>query len=151
MRIVAVFGVVVFLLALAYAPSSAATTHDVSIKDFAFQPGNLSISVGDTVTWTNNDSFTSHTTTSDTKVWDSGALDNGQSFSHTFNEAGTYTYMCTIHTSMRGTITVSEGTLPTSTAQAPTNTPLPTANPTQVPTNTPVQQPYTIDLPLMIN
>ncbi len=140
-RIVAVFGVVVFLLALEYAPSNAATTHDVVIKNFAFQPGSLSISVGDTVTWTNNDSFTSHTTTSDTNVWDSGALANGQSFSFTFLTAGTYTYSCTIYPSMHGTITVSDGTQPTSTS-------VPTTSPTL--TSTPIQQQHRIDLPLIV-
>lgn len=80
----------------------------VSIKNLAFDPQTLTIQVGDTVTWTNNETDgTDHTTTSDTaNLWDSGLLQPGQSFSHTFPDPGTFTYHCTVHTFMTGSIVV---------------------------------------------
>ena len=53
----------------------------------------------------NNDAIT-HTATSDTGVWDSGNLGPGASFSKTFQNAGTFTYKCTIHPGMVGTVNV---------------------------------------------
>ena len=78
----------------------------VSIIDFAFQAAGISINVGDTVTWKNTGGV-AHTATSDTNVFDSGNLNPGQSFSFTFNTAGTFPYHCNIHPSMMGTINVS--------------------------------------------
>ena len=77
----------------------------VDITGFAFSPETLTISIGDTVTWTNKESAT-HTATADGGEFDSGNLGNGDTFSHTFTTAGTYTYYCKIHTSMTATITV---------------------------------------------
>ena len=86
-------------------PVSAAA-HSVSIANFAFAPANLTIAAGDTVTWTNNDQ-TAHTSTSDNGAWDSGPLQPGASFSHTFTTAGTFSYHCSIHPFMTATITVT--------------------------------------------
>lgn len=75
---------------------------------FAFDPDALTINVGETVQWTNSDS-TPHTTTSsaDPVLWDSGNMDGGDvSPVYRFNEAGTYEYECSYHSSMTGTITV---------------------------------------------
>ena len=77
----------------------------VTISNFSFQPSTLTISVGTTVFWTNNDS-TTHTITSDTGVFSSGDLPPGSSFSHTFSSAGSFGYHCSIHPSMTGTIIV---------------------------------------------
>lgn len=77
----------------------------VAIENFAFDPGTLTIAVGDTVTWTNNDSA-AHTATADDGSFDSGNIEQGESFSHTFDEAGTYTYVCTFHPNMTGEIVV---------------------------------------------
>lgn len=72
------------------------------MSNLSFQPGLLTINAGDTVKWTNQDSV-SHTVTSGTNcqnngVWaSSGLLSNGQTFSVTFNEAGTYPYFCVPH------------------------------------------------------
>jgi plastocyanin len=73
----------------------------------AYVPNPATITVGSTVTWTNNDTLP-HTATSDTGVWDSGTLSSGQSFSFTFMTAGTFPYHCMIHgaQSMSGTVTV---------------------------------------------
>ena len=95
--------------------SGLAATTNVNIVDFAFQPANVTIRVGDTVKWTNNGAST-HTTTSGTTTggvrhpdgqWDSGSLLTGHTFSHTFTKAGAYPYYCNFHfTSMVGTVTV---------------------------------------------
>lgn len=81
-------------------------TYNVNIMGFAFNPSSLTISAGDTVTWTNQDSV-SHTVTSDTgSEISSSSLSQGSTYSHTFNQAGTFSYHCSIHTSMKGTVTV---------------------------------------------
>ncbi|WP_171161920.1 cupredoxin family copper-binding protein [Streptomyces sp. I05A-00742] len=79
---------------------------DVSITDFTFVPPELTIGAGETVTWTNNDS-TPHTVTADDGTFDSGPLNQGQTFSRTFNQRGQFTYHCSFHPSMTGTITVT--------------------------------------------
>jgi plastocyanin len=71
----------------------------------AFNPDDLTVSVGTSVTWTNTDAV-AHTSTSDTRVWDSGAVAPGAQFSTTFQNAGTFRYHCTIHPGMVGTVTV---------------------------------------------
>lgn len=86
--------------------SSGSSTHDIAISNFAFSPSTLTISSGDTVIWTNMDSM-SHTVTSDSgSELSSSTISNGATYSHTFNTAGTYSYHCSIHTTMKGTIIV---------------------------------------------
>jgi len=80
---------------------------EVSIENFTFGPDDITVSVGDTITWTNDESGVAHTTTSDDGLWDSDLLNPGDSFELTFTEAGTFTYFCSIHPSMIATITVS--------------------------------------------
>jgi plastocyanin len=77
----------------------------VSMENFSFVPADLTVSVGTTVTWTNNDAAT-HTVTSDTGLFDSKDMSKGGTFSHTFTEKGTFSYHCALHSSMKGTITV---------------------------------------------
>lgn len=89
-----------------------AETKAVAIKSFAFGSGNLSVKVGDTVTWTNNDSAP-HTVTSTSGgvpngTFESGNLNSGQTFSFTFTSAGTFNYQCKYHPSMKGTVTVTQ-------------------------------------------
>ena len=79
------------------------TNLEVAIKDFAFDPPDLIIKVGDTVTWKNNDGA-AHTVKMET--FESGNLSSGDSFSFTFSDAGTYEYICGIHPSMNGKIIV---------------------------------------------
>ncbi|MFN0278182.1 MAG: plastocyanin/azurin family copper-binding protein [Pyrinomonadaceae bacterium] len=114
-------------------PHNGPVTVDVSISGFAFNPANLTINVGDTVRWTNND-FATHTATSNTSVWNSGFLSNGQTFSFTFTGAGTFPYFCGVHPSMTASITVNGSSTPTNT---PTGTPTNTATPTATATATP--------------
>lgn len=79
---------------------------NVNIQNFAFQPQNLTVNVGTTVHWTNLDSAP-HSATSDSGVWDSNYLFQGQSYQYTFNTAGTFTYHCSVHSGMQGAITVT--------------------------------------------
>ena len=86
----------------------AAAEASVLIEGFAFDPPELTVSVGTTVTWTNQDSAT-HTASSTDGVFDSGNLSGGSgTYTHTFTEAGTFDYICNIHPSMEGTIVVTE-------------------------------------------
>ncbi|NOX22537.1 MAG: hypothetical protein GXP36_05495 [Actinobacteria bacterium] len=85
-----------------------ATMAGVQIVNFAFNEPAITVKVGDTVTWTNEENGIQHTTTADEGLWSSGSLDSGDVFEFTFSEPGTYTYLCTIHPSMTGTITVTE-------------------------------------------
>jgi plastocyanin len=84
---------------------SAAAGDAVSIAGFAFQPGEITVSVGTTVTWTNNDT-PGHTVTADDGSFKSDTLATGTTFSQTFASAGTFAYHCSIHSSMTGTVTV---------------------------------------------
>ena len=86
-------------------PEAAAADGGVTIADFAFDPGDLTVSAGDTVTWTNDDG-TEHTVTSDDDAFDSGDISGGDTFEQTFDEAGEFAYHCSIHSQMSGTITV---------------------------------------------
>ena len=87
-------------------PAAGNDVGAVEIVDFAFAPDPLEIAVGETVTWTNRDAAP-HTATADDGSFDSGTLAMGDSFSFTFETPGTYTYICTIHPQMAGTIVVT--------------------------------------------
>lgn len=92
------------------APSSSAPTqtNEVTIENMSFSPAKISVKKGTKVTWTNKDD-TTHTVTSDTgKAMDSGSLDRGESYSVSFDTAGTFTYHCSFHTSMTGSVEVTE-------------------------------------------
>jgi plastocyanin len=68
----------------------------VILKDFVYSPRVLTVRKGATVTFRNLDTV-KHTVTSDSGLFDSGDLDTGQSFTHTFNQAGTFPYYCVFH------------------------------------------------------
>lgn len=85
--------------------TTTATNNTVNIVNFTFTPETLTVKVGTTVTWTNNDS-TTHRPVSDTGVFDSGDLPPGAAFSFTFNNTGTYSYHCSIHPYMTGKVIV---------------------------------------------
>lgn len=87
------------------ASPAAASGSAVQIVNFAFAPASITVAVGASVAWTNNDSV-AHTVTADDKSFDSGNLDRGKTFSFTFTKAGTYTYHCAIHPNMKGAIVV---------------------------------------------
>jgi plastocyanin len=87
-----------------------------------FGPATLTVTVGDTVTWTNADSMP-HTASAEDGAFDSGNLDPGQAFSFTFTEPGTYEYRCDYHSDMQGTIVVEAAASEPSTAATATATP----------------------------
>jgi plastocyanin len=79
----------------------------VKIENFAFEPKELDIAVGTTVTWSNADDVP-HTATSkdEPSAFDSGALDTDEKFSFTFSKAGTFAYYCKVHPHMTGVVVV---------------------------------------------
>jgi plastocyanin len=79
--------------------------NSVSIVNMSFSPASLTVPLGTTVTWKNNDGMT-HTVTSDVTGFDSGDISMGGTYSKVFSVAGTYSYHCTIHPAMKGTIVV---------------------------------------------
>jgi len=86
------------------AASPAAEACTIDIQKLTF-PAQTEIAVGTTVTWTNSDPI-AHTVTAADETFDSGILSVGQSFSHTFDEEGTFDYSCMIHPFMQGSIMV---------------------------------------------
>lgn len=94
--------------ATAAQPATGGAAVAVTIQNYAFDPSNLTIKTGTTVTWTNMDSV-NHTVTSDTGLFDSGELGKGSTFSYTFTKAGVYTYYCIPHhAKMQATVTVTD-------------------------------------------
>jgi plastocyanin len=88
------------------APAAQSGGAQVSMKDIKFNPSTVNVKVGDTVTWTNDDSV-GHDVTSDTfKSGDAGGISGGQTFSHKFDKAGTFKYQCTVHPGMTGEVDV---------------------------------------------
>lgn len=85
--------------------ASESEPNTVSMENLSFQPGALFISVGDEVTWTNNDSAT-HTVVANDSSFQSEQLNSGSSFKNIFSKPGTYQYYCSIHPSMTGKIIV---------------------------------------------
>jgi plastocyanin len=79
----------------------------VAIAGFRFAPAELTVSSGDTITWTNDDTF-QHTTASDSGVWTSPELGRGQRFVYVASRPGRYPYHCAAHPVMRATIVVRE-------------------------------------------
>jgi plastocyanin len=84
------------------AADEPAATINISGSTFGSSP---TVSVGDEVEVTNNDAIP-HTWTSSDGVWDSGSLGQGDTFSFTFEEPGEYPFVCLIHPTMSGTVTV---------------------------------------------
>lgn len=87
----------------ATASASLESGKTVVLKGFAFTPAEITVSKGDTVTWTNEDSAT-HDVAGD--AFKSGDMKKGDTFSYTFNETGTFDYICSFHPSMKGTVIV---------------------------------------------
>ena len=90
---------------LALPGPAQATDADVEVVGSAFTPAKVRVGLGDQVVWTFTDQ-TRHTSTSDEDFWDSGLMNDGQTFTWTFRSAGTFGYGCTPHPSMRGRVRV---------------------------------------------
>ena len=81
----------------------ATTTVDLP-KSYRFAPAAISVKIGDTVTWTNNDNFTHSVRIAGSKPL---VMKPGESVTHTFGAAGTFAYDCSFHPrDMRGTVVV---------------------------------------------
>jgi hypothetical protein len=78
----------------------------VTIKDFVYSPETISVKAGDTVTWTNQDTAP-HSATGNGGSFDTGTFGKGKSGSHTFDKAGTFAYICSVHPNMKGTVKVA--------------------------------------------
>jgi plastocyanin len=115
-------------LALGVVGGALAAEESVTIEGFAFGPADLTVSVGDTVTWSNQDSA-AHTATADGGAFDTGNISAGSSDSVTFSKAGTFAYHCSIHPSMSGTIRVSTSSGGTGGATIPPTDTSPVAAP----------------------
>jgi LPXTG-motif cell wall-anchored protein len=87
------------------AGSASVSADDNTSGDNFFAPSSITIQVGGTVTWSNDGQVT-HTVTANSGSFDSGNLNPGQSFSHTFSQPGTFAYYCQYHQGMKGSVTV---------------------------------------------
>ncbi|PYJ01857.1 MAG: hypothetical protein DMF00_03450 [Verrucomicrobia bacterium] len=88
------------------ADSTNSKQNTIEIKDFAFNPQTITVKSGQTITWINRDEEP-HTVVSVEKQFKkSSALDTDQSFTITAGTPGTYTYFCSVHPKMTGTIVV---------------------------------------------
>lgn len=144
---IAIAAAMLFLVVVAVGPVLAANG-DVSIDGKAFSPSTITVGQGDTVTWTVTNSIGEpHSVTSGTKedsgkIFDSGTAgennssklkDNGQSYQHTFNEAGEFLYYCVIHPAeMTGKVIV----LAPGASPPPSTEPAPSEEHTGVPAQT---------------
>lgn len=84
-----------------------AGSNAVTMSGMAFNPTNISVTVGTTVTWTNNDAMSHTVTSNDGTSFNSGTIAAGSTFSFKFMTAGTYAYHCTFHAGMTGTVVVT--------------------------------------------
>jgi plastocyanin len=86
-------------------PAAAADGKHVVVDNFSFTPATAAVPVGTTVTWTNHDDVP-HNVVSPEQKFKSPVLDTDETFSHTFDAAGTYKYYCSIHPRMTGQVVV---------------------------------------------
>lgn len=107
--------------ALLVLTTAAVTARDrsVSIADFEFSPGSVTVNVGDTVRWTNSDEQ-AHNAAANDGSFRIGLLGTGESGSFRFTKPGRYAYICEPHPFMQGVVVVK--------AAAPTDPPAPTDN-----------------------
>jgi plastocyanin len=77
----------------------------VTMGDFFFSPASVSVAVGDTVTWRNTGQAP-HNAVADDGSFKTADLNQGESASHRFSQEGTFSYLCTIHPQMTGTVRV---------------------------------------------
>jgi plastocyanin len=93
-------------------PSGVENGQEIQLLSETFAPSTLTISAGTTVRWVNTRNTRHDVTPNNTAqagVWTAFVLDtNGEARSYTFNTAGTFSYRCTLHSGMNGTITVTQ-------------------------------------------
>lgn len=105
----AILGLAIALMAPCDRPATIADVAKpaavVHIKDFKFDPAVVTIKAGQSVQWINDDQV-QHSATADDKSFDSGELSNGQSYTHAFAKAGTFSYYCDDHAYMKAKLIV---------------------------------------------
>jgi len=89
-----------------YDSTPATSGNGVGIANFVFGPADLTVAAGDTVTWTNGDAF-DHTVVATDLTFRSDNLGRDAMFQFTFDQPGTFAYVCGIHPQMQGTVTVT--------------------------------------------
>ncbi|MSQ09411.1 MAG: hypothetical protein EXR52_00160 [Dehalococcoidia bacterium] len=138
--------IVLFALAAAVAMlfvragALAAEDAEVEIEGFAFKLANVTIMVGQAVRFTNKDDAP-HPATAVGGEFNSGVLTKGQRAVITFTFPATLAYFCEIHPSIRGSVTVVPGAVPTASPSPPTSTPGVTGTPAPASTPTPACHP----------
>jgi plastocyanin len=85
--------------------ASNANATPAEVRTMTFNPKRIEIAAGTTVRWTNTDPLV-HTITADDGSWDSGPIEPGKSWSHTFTQAGEYAFHCTPHPFMKAVVVV---------------------------------------------
>lgn len=107
--------------------TALAADQSVAISGQSYSPASVTVSVGDTVTWTNSDAM-AHTATADDASWDTGNIGgSGGTGAVTFATAGTFPYHCDIHPQMTGTVTVEAAAATTAPAAGATTPPTDTS------------------------
>lgn len=101
---------VLFVIGISGCTYKQSTNDTVVIQNEGFSPSALIIPVNTTVIWINKDPVTQNIV-SDTGLFDSGNLSNGQSFNYTFNQTGSYHYHSNIHPNIKGLIIVTTSSL----------------------------------------
>lgn len=86
-------------------PAAAARTYTITIENIQYNPAHLTVHRGDRIAWVNKDLFP-HTVTATDKAFDSGSIDVSKSWTFLAKQAGTFSYSCTFHPTMKGTIEV---------------------------------------------
>lgn len=92
-------------LGLAARPVAAGEEVTVSIDNFTFNPAEVTVAPGTTVTWVNNDDIP-HTVVDKKQAFRSKVIDTEGKYSFTFNTAGDFTYFCSLHPHMTGKVVV---------------------------------------------
>jgi plastocyanin len=128
------------LMVVVMAGAASAAVRPVDIVGFRFEPQSVTITAGDTVTWTNRDAAAHSARVNG--VGTTAVLTQGLSGSLRFMNAGNFPYDCGVHgASMTGTVIVRAATAPPTPPPTPVPTPRPTVAPTPVPTPVPTVAP----------
>jgi plastocyanin len=91
----------------AAAPDAPVATDTVAIQNFAFTPATVTVKVGSTVTWTNQDQDPHTVTAMNDGPFHSAPMNTGDTYRYTFTKAGRFDYLCTIHPFMTATVVVT--------------------------------------------
>jgi LPXTG-motif cell wall-anchored protein len=90
--------------AIAATSSAKQAAHEVLMRDIEFVPKNITVDVGDTITWRNEDSEPHNAIANDNSIFSTETIQQGETVSATIDQAGTIPYFCSIHAGMKGTV-----------------------------------------------